>query len=196
MGTRGAVGFFHKGVTKASYNHYDSYPSGLGIDVLDWARKQDDLSSLAEKVDNIKMVSEDKKPSKELLEKARELGLINLDVSTQSEKDTYCVLRNAQGDLGAYIDVGYMIDGEPFLSDSLFCEWAYIVNLDTEELEVYKGFQTKKGKGRYVGTTPEPTSWGSPGYWGVSLIKTYPLSSLPGHDTFIDDCDLVEEEVA
>ena len=28
-----------------------------------------------------------------------------------------------------------------FAKDSLFCEWAYVVNLDTEMLEVYRGFQ-------------------------------------------------------
>ena len=31
-----------------------------------------------------------------------------------------------------------------FVADSLFCEYAYVIDLDKEVLEVYKGFNTKK----------------------------------------------------
>lgn len=34
MGTRGIVGFIQKGVYKGCYNHYDSYPSGLGDAII------------------------------------------------------------------------------------------------------------------------------------------------------------------
>lgn len=30
MGTRGMYGFYRNGVTKATYNHFDSYPEWLG----------------------------------------------------------------------------------------------------------------------------------------------------------------------
>ena len=30
MGTRGMNGFISQGETKAAYNHFDSYPTGLG----------------------------------------------------------------------------------------------------------------------------------------------------------------------
>lgn len=30
MGTRGALGFIKAGEHKVTYNHYDSYPEGLG----------------------------------------------------------------------------------------------------------------------------------------------------------------------
>lgn len=33
-----------------------------------------------------------------------------------------------------------MIDDSEFLNDSLFCEWTYIINLDNEQFEVYRGF--------------------------------------------------------
>ena len=35
MGTRGAFGFLVDGETKVTYNHWDSYPSGLGQDLVD-----------------------------------------------------------------------------------------------------------------------------------------------------------------
>ena len=33
-----------------------------------------------------------------------------------------------------------MIDNKEFMGDSLFCEYAYILNLDNNYLEIYKGF--------------------------------------------------------
>lgn len=38
MGTRGFVGFVIDGQEKIGYNHFDSYPDGLGVDVLSWLR--------------------------------------------------------------------------------------------------------------------------------------------------------------
>lgn len=31
-----------------------------------------------------------------------------------------------------------MIDNVSFLQDSLFCEWGYVINLDTNVLEIYR----------------------------------------------------------
>jgi hypothetical protein len=62
------------------------------------------------------------------------------------EQGWYDLLRSDQGDLEAYAEIGLMIDSASFIKDSLFCEWAYIINLDRGVLEVYRGFQTKKPK--------------------------------------------------
>jgi hypothetical protein len=35
MGTRGAFGVFSDGTLKMTYNHYDSYPSGLGVQLAE-----------------------------------------------------------------------------------------------------------------------------------------------------------------
>lgn len=37
-----------------------------------------------------------------------------------------------------------MLDGIDFIKDSVFCEYAYIINIGTQELEVYLGFNKKK----------------------------------------------------
>ena len=34
MGTRGLIGFIIKGKRRATYNHFDSYPEGMGNDVI------------------------------------------------------------------------------------------------------------------------------------------------------------------
>ena len=38
MGTRGAIGWSKGGVTKVTYNHFDSYPDGLGLDVVKYLK--------------------------------------------------------------------------------------------------------------------------------------------------------------
>ena len=64
-----------------------------------------------------------------------------------------------QGSLKAYLDAGVMPDNLDFAQDSLFCEWAYVVDLDAGVLEVYKGFQTEPhDHGRFA---QEPTHSGS-----------------------------------
>jgi hypothetical protein len=85
-----------------------------------------------------------------------------------------------------------MMDSSEFLADSLFCEWAYIINLDTEILEIYKGFQKKVGKGRYAKMTDRSKFVNCDSdYFGVSLVgelnlvdvNDYPLSII---STFLD----------
>ena len=34
MGTRGLLGHIIRGRKRATYNHFDSYPSGLGVDLV------------------------------------------------------------------------------------------------------------------------------------------------------------------
>ena len=65
-------------------------------------------------------------------------------VASQSVEDWYCLLRNAQGNPDVYKNgLKYMIDNQDFIYDSLFCEYAYIINLSTNCLEFWLGFQTK-----------------------------------------------------
>lgn len=173
MGTRGAIGFRIDGQDKVTYNHFDSYPNGLGCTVIETVRTwgDDDLGGAARRVI---MVDADSKPSP--LEMSRYFPLANLGVSTGSVTEWYCLLREIQGELAPYIDgtVDHMIDSRGFLGDSLFCEWAYIVNMDERTVEVYQGFnKNPQAPGRYANAPVD-----SMGYCGVALIATLPLDFL------------------
>lgn len=177
MGTRGAIGYFGKldgkNLHKVTYNHFDSYPNYLGMKVVEYIQNRDfDLGSIKNDFKKIELVNEDTKPTKEQIERCYDVDSVNLSVSEQSEDDWYCLLRDSQGDLDSYSKVGFMIDSEYFLHDSLFCEWAYIINCNTGKLEIYRGFQESKPKGRYRDIEPDR------GYYGVSLIKSVPLEDV------------------
>lgn len=144
MGTKGAFGLYRNGQTKATYNHYDSYPSELGEDIV-FSIAKASLKKLNNTFDNIVLVRDNSQPIKEQIEECAKV------VDVGDNKEWYWILRDAQGDLDVYVKKGlkYMIDGQSFLKDSLFCEWAYIINLDDNVLEVYKGFQELPDYNRY-----------------------------------------------
>jgi hypothetical protein len=88
------------------------------------------------------------------------------------------LLREAQGDLTAFKKgLRYMIDYANFLKNSLFCEWGYVINLDTNQLEVYRGFQKKPNDNRYVVSKPDD------GYYNCALAHTFDIEFLQGIKT-------------
>lgn len=187
MGTRGAIGFRSGGQDKISYNHWDSYPDGLGRKMLEYCgtHSLDQMRSVASK---IVLVSDGEHPTPKQTED--HLDSLNTDVGQQSVEDLYCLLREAQGDLAYYDDPKHylMVDNSSFLADSLFCEWAYVVNLDEGVLECYRGFnKDPDAPGRYARLSRDD-------YQGVALSKAYPLAVLPDGDAFVAELDPETDE--
>lgn len=173
MGTRGIYGFRFEGQDKITYNHFDSYPSELGTNLINEIRGVDieKLKSVAKK---IILVSNEIAPNLNQIEECGEYT--DTTVSTQTKTDWYCLLRQTQGTLKPYLqnELKYMIDSHNFILDSLFCEWGYIVNLDTLKFEIWKGFQEKKQKDNRYGTEKNKE-----GYYPCKLLKEYDLNNLP-----------------
>jgi hypothetical protein len=118
-------------------------------------------------------------PTKEQIEECKKFS--DITVSEKTLKEWYCLLRKAQGTLKPYFEgkLKYMIDSLCFIQDSLFCEWVYIINLDSEVLEIYSGYQKNKQfdeKNRY-----------SEEYLTCKLIHVYPLNNLPTAKAFVND---------
>lgn len=181
MGIRGAYGFYINGMTKVAYNQFDSYPQHLGQHILDDLRGRiADPDTLIAQAQAIRLVSEKRTPTKEDIAQFREFA--NLKVSNQVLTDWYCLLREMQGRIDLMLAHGICLDARKFLDDSLFCEWAYIVNCDDRTLEVYQGFVKTPGTGRYM--TPKPKAWkprykGESYYYPVTLVATFPWDELP-----------------
>lgn len=132
MGTRGAVGFYKDGKEKVGYNHWDSYPSGLGQVVVNYLKGKT-IDELKKFCDEIKLTGSH--------------NALNDEEEFNSEFEDY----------------------KTFLHDSLFCEYAYIINLDTGMLEFYTGFnQDPDAKGRYA-------KFSCDDYNGVVLKQEIPL---------------------
>jgi hypothetical protein len=177
MGTRGVIGFHKNGVDKIAYNHYDSYPSELGNSVKQFIKKHN-VEEMNEIFDHIVMVSNKIPPTKEQIEECKE----------QSTDDWYCLLHKAQGDLEVYFkDLRYMEDSASFLTQSLFCEWGYVINLTTGRLEIYRGFQKSPQANRYK--VDKHTDLGE--YFNCALIREVPFSQVKNFNM-----DTLEKEIS
>lgn len=180
MGTRGLYGFRKNGEDKLTYNHFDSYPDWLGRKVVEFC-KETSIEEMNKIFDKIVLVDENVKPTRtQILECIK---YYDNSVSTQSVEDWYCLLRDAQGNLNAYKDgLEYMIDNQEFIKDSLFCEFAYIINLDTNCLEFYLGFQKEPCPlNRYGGDNDR-------GYYPCKMVAYYPIEPEYMDSHSIQDC--------
>lgn len=183
MGTSAMYGFYKNGVTKATYSHWDGYPDGLGENVVEFI-KSTTVNELNQIFDKLIMIDSNTKPTVEQIENC--LPYFNGSVSTGKTDEWYCLLHKTQGDLNVYkTDLKYMIDDSNFIKSSLFCEWAYVINLDENVLEVYEGFQKEPQKNRYEKTESNND------YYNCALIKTFDLNNIPSNWT--EELPLEEE---
>jgi len=189
MGTRGVFGFHKNGADKITYNHFDSYPTGLGEEVIKFLKKHG-IGELNTIFDRIQMVNDETHPTENQIKECEKY--MDLSVSTGKTDEWYVLLRNAQGNPEVYADgLTYMEDGgEEFLKDSLFCEWGYVINLTTNRLEIYRGFQKKSQDNRYKIEKPDGK------YYNCALIREVPLTQVKNFnmEKFEKEIEKEEEE--
>lgn len=182
MGTRGVYGIRKNGQDKLTYNHWDSYPEHLGYQMAVTCSKASN-EELNKIFDNIKLVGADDKPTKKMIQTCEQAGYINLNVGRHSMADVYCLTHGAQGEPQKWLDdlkagrTIYMIDDSGFLYNGLFCEFAYIINLDTNMLEFLVGFQDEPTEGNRYGCEPRPDHSGR-NWYPCKCILEIPLDSI------------------
>lgn len=197
MGTRGFLGFVADGREIITYNHWDSYPSGLGENVLEWLRvnvSAGNMTEVKESARNIKIVTDETPITDE--DVSRLAAWSDMTVGGPSDSPMwYQLLRQTQGSPVDILASGYVEDASEFPRDSLFCEWGYLVDLDTEMFEVYEGFQEashtegrfgQRGKIEYEHRTSD--------YYPVKLVASWPFNELPGNDEFSEKLDRSDDD--
>ena len=174
MSTRGVYGFYKGGKTKITYNHSDSYPGVLGSNVVEFV-KDTPITELNEIFDRIILVDNKEEPTVEQVEECQKWA--DLFVSAKDLTEWYVLLRMAQGDLYLYKEgLRYMIDSEDFIKDSLFCEWGYIINLDDNILEIYRGYQESPQENRYY---TDRSLDAAVNFYNCKLLCSFPLEDIP-----------------
>lgn len=185
MSTRGLVGVVIDGVVKATYNHSDSYPAGLGADTtcsVVEALGKGRLEEMKEKARKMALIPTDAAdlPPDEALRAVLASG--GLEARNASET-VYQMMNRLRGN-GAmgFLDAGVMIDGADFAADSLFCEWGYLVDFDRGALEIFEGFaKTPHSDGRFADMPDDPPAHrvGKPReFWPIRQILDIPFADL------------------
>ena len=180
MGTRHLIAVYQGGTHKiAQYGQWDGYPSGQGKDVLAFLHDEEKVYMLRDyRLRNCRFLTQ------------AEIDKINLEKNPLESRPQ--LSRNMGADiltLAATVDSLALVDSIEFSADSLFCEWAYVIDFDQNVFEVYKGFNTVPATGRFADM---PTD--SKEYYPVTLLKSYALDDLPCFEEFIKDCEPQEEE--
>lgn len=193
MGTRGAYGFRVGKKDKVTYNHFDSYPTGLGVKILEFV-KETPVEKLKEIAENVCLVDEDAKPTPEEIAICHKAGTVDLGVGSGSQDDWYCLLRGAQGNMELLADCPLLIDSKEFLHDSLFCEYAYIINVDTGKVEIYRGFNKRRnGMGRYAKKLLKDNR--EEKYYGVALFTEISFEDVKKIDSLEEYLDGVSQRM-
>jgi len=177
MGTRNLTLVKSKGKTKiAQYGQWDGYPSGQGATALNFLLNAD-LVKFTEKVDKLQFYTD---------------AEINaMSVAEWSIKKWLSRDRGAEILELVYNDkAGKLMNKEAFAADSLFCEWAYVIDLDKNTFEVYEGFnQTPlEPSERFYGDGGAKN-----GYYPIRHVKTFSLSELPTEEQFLKELEPSEE---
>ena len=193
MSTRGLWGLRKNNTDKLEYYHFDSYPEdGLGFYLLDFLKrsKNEDLSTLFDSIELVKQFKEEEgfvEPTQEQIDFYKSIKAFDPNVSSRSELDWYCLLRRLQGQLEYRIQLAlrlsspentsdfkkqHMIDSAEFIKDSLFCEYAYIINLDTNKLEWFKGNQF------IMDTSNRYGFWKLNGYYPCKMVGEMDLDEI------------------
>lgn len=179
MGTRNLTMVYLNGEYKvAQYGQWDGYPEATGCLILKFLTgvKLDYFKKAIEKV---------KEYTPEELAKIKSTIAMNILPNWEQfhpslDRDKGCKILS---DI-TFNGVQKVKNNVDFAGDSLFCEWAYVIDLDHNTFEIYKGFNKEKltEKDRFYFLMKDGTE-----YYPVKLVASYNLDNLPPEDVFLKD---------
>lgn len=152
MGTRNLTMLIHGGETKiAQYGQWDGYPSGQGITVLKFLKRLEKPTvnkRFMAKLKRLKFIDDEKQKEINTFLKriGAENGWMNMDQADLYHKEYPLLTRDNGAEILRLVygqkgrDTIWVSDDSEFMTDGLFNEWSYIIDLDKRVLEVYKGF--------------------------------------------------------
>lgn len=187
MGTRNLTAVFMDGEYRvAQYGQWDGYPEGQGLICLKFLRDKMNEKRFREQLNNVHF------GNKEELDKL--FSEFGADISGSISIENYDRFKKAYPELhrDTASEILQMIqDGNvrvlkndlDFAADGLFCEWAYVIDLDTRRFEVYTGFHkeplTEKDRFYFLKDKEEN------GYSGVHMVFSWSIDDLPTDEVFI-----------
>lgn len=182
MGTRHLTAVvMNKKVVVAQYGQWDGYPSGQGSTVTDFIKdrlmkkfaKGTGLDKFKKALKECRFLStEEIKKSWTDSGASPDSDMVTMDIADRHKASYPGLSRDTGAEVLGLIYAGEvtgLMNSWDFGADSLFCEYAYVLDLDNKVLEVYKGFNTSgKTKGRFAKVK---TEGGNPKYGGVTLFE-------------------------
>lgn len=196
MGTRHLIVVKKDNVIKvAQYGQWDGYPSGRGVEVLNFLRNKKRIKKLSEKLKNVRFFEAEGKDKVFIdgYNKRCGNGFAENDKRTDEDKKWFDNYLSRDLSVKLLYNIMDNKDEEILLSndydfgkESLFCEWAYIIDLDSKTLEVFQGYnKNKMAQDKRFFVEKGLDSDGK--YFGIKLVKTYNFDILPTKKQFLAD---------
>ncbi|MHA2085214.1 MAG: hypothetical protein ACXABD_15770 [Candidatus Thorarchaeota archaeon] len=184
----------------AQYGQWDGYPEGAGVFILE-ALHNAGLVGYAKMKEYAKDLIEIS--AGELKDLWTECGAdpnsnwVDMEVSNKFAKKYPYFSR----DCGYHI-VQYLIDGQlkkvnrqlSFVEDGLYCEWVWVIDLDKDTFEVYKGFNKEPLAPTERFHEFEGRKYSTGSYEPAKHLVTFSLFNLPTREDFLEATNLEEED--
>ena len=193
MGTRHLICVLHRGrFLIAQYGQFDGYPSGAGLALLRFLLSASNIQRLTHGLQHIYTPTEEEEEQlhKTLDQEQRAhlsgaagasygaAGDLKMKLSCPSmSRMTSAEILEVVAGATAEAPVPISMELE-FIYDGLFCEWAYVVDLDAGVLEVFCGLEEE-----HEGSSPRFKDVdGAEAGWVPALVKRFAFAELPATD--------------
>lgn len=192
MGTRNLIIVIKNQEVKiAQYGNSSGYPEVVGLDILNFISIERNLTELTNRLSKIYFMSEDdEKLYRSLENKMYEGNLEEMKKANEeiSEKFPLVVMDFGGKFLKEIIICDYekilLKNSINFAKNSLYCEWAYVIDLDKDIFEVYIGSNllnlSENDRFFFLQDKNEK-------YKPVKLIKSYNFKNLPNQLEFVEE---------
>lgn len=189
MGTRNLTIVRDENLLFGQYGQWDGYPRGNGLEVLKFLKSQMLEGQFRQAFKRVVVAS----PAR--LEELEQMGeAVTKDTHPQFFRDLGTGILDFIADTEGPIEVHNQID---FAADSLFCEWAYMVDLVERKLRCFKGFnQTPLAEGDFFYFLMEKSvkSHRTNSYYPIKEIAQFSFDALPDEEAFLAACTPEDEE--
>ena len=191
MGTRNLTMVYFNGEYKiAQYGQWDGHINYTGVEILNFLKKYN-IEYFKEKLNNCTLINKEKYNSlwREFGVDLEKNSLVEIEKMEQFtvkypslSRDTGWAILEKIIESDADNPVLLQKDVE-FAVDSLFCEYAYVIDLDKNTCEIYTGFNQKRlaESDRFFFLQKESDNK----YYPIKLLKSYSLAELPTKDELI-----------
>lgn len=195
MGTRNLTAVYANGEYRvAQYGQWDGYPAGQGVTALEILSSVN-LKELKAKVLKCSWLSREQVDSYWAEFDPDSEGFVTLEQSRAFKAKYPHLSRDTSAEILKLImdspDGLELMDDLFFAKNSLFCEWAYVIDFDKGTFEVYKGFNKtptdKKERFYFDGYKDDE-------YYPVKLVHSFDLNALPSKEAFLAICEPQNEE--
>ncbi len=204
MGTRNMTMVFHGGDYKvAQYCQWDGYPGVQGATILTFLRDKMDRDRFLANLAKCRAITPEELKALWVeagMDPENDLAFVSMDVAGRFKEKSPHLNRDMGGEILEYIQkspngLALHLDLN-FPGDSLFCEWAYVVDFDKNTFEVYRGFNNDpllEGD-RFFHLPSRESTANQTTYHPVRLAHSWPLAGLPTDADFINAFRVPEDE--